>query len=463
MQLPIKHTDYFLAVLLFISISSCKTIQPNAPLRGSGKIPSIPEFTSQIIIPIKADLSNYFLMAEKSVPTENKGEENPCEGLRYAYLFKRGPLNFSGKDKFLKLSLNGAYQVSGSYCAKCAYEKCLLKTPTFSCGVHEPMRNISIGFISEVGLSSTYRLQTKTSVDFIQPIDPCKISFANIDITEKLVSQIRTSLQQLAAEVDIQTSTYPFRKQIEEVWNKLSGEFPAGELGYFYINPQSFSLSSIQFDGKYLNVQTGIRCQPAFSLKSEQQQKKPLPDMEKIGTENGFALFVDASLPYPELNRMAKRMLPDTTFVINGRSFHIDEISFMQAAENKLTTKIRFSGNKKGTIYLTGTPVLDTLKNEVSMPDLDFDIDSKNILVKSASWILDGKIEKKLRKKMIFPLSTLMASTKKEAETAMNRKLENGITLKGNINLLQTKYIYALPEKMIVRIKTTGMLSAEMK
>ncbi|MFM7315574.1 MAG: DUF4403 family protein, partial [bacterium] len=228
--MPKKILKYFLFLHLIITISSCKTIQPKAPSHGAGMVPAIPKVTSQIIIPIKADLRSYFQLAEKSVSPENKGEENPCEGLRYAYLFKRGPLSFSGKDKNLKLSLNGAYQVSGSYCAKCAFEKCLLKTPTFSCGVHEPMRNISIGFNSEVGLNTKYRLQTKTTVDFVQPIDPCKISFANIDITEKLVSQIRTSLQQLAAEVDIQTATYPFRNQIEGIWNKLSGEFAAGEL-----------------------------------------------------------------------------------------------------------------------------------------------------------------------------------------------------------------------------------------
>lgn len=333
------------------------------------------------------------------MPAETKGEDNPCEGLRYAFLFKRSPLHFSGKDKFLKLSLNGEYQVSGSYCAQCAFDKCLLKTPTFSCGVYEPMRKISIGFISEVGLDKQYHIQTKTSIDFVQPIDPCKISFVNIDITEKIVAQIRASLQQLAAQVDVQTAAYPFRQQMQEVWNKLSEEFPAGELGYFHIKPQSLSLSGIQFDGKNLSAQAGIRCQPQFSLRSENIKTTPLPNMETISGENGFKFYIDASLPYPELNLMAEKMLPDTTFNINGKLFHMDELSFMPSKDNKLTIRIHFSGNKKGTIYLTGTPLLDTAKNELSMPDLDFDINSRNALIKTASWILNGKIERKLRKK----------------------------------------------------------------
>jgi hypothetical protein len=402
-------------------------------------------------------------MAEKSVPAENKGEDNPCEGLRYAFLFRRGPLSFSGKDKFLKLSLNGEYQVSGSYCAQCAFDKCLLKTPTFSCGVHEPMRNISIGFISEVGLNAQYRLQTKTGVDFVQPIDPCKISFANVDITGKLVSQIRTSLQQLASQVDIQTATYPFRNQMQEVWNKLSGEFPAGTLGYFQIRPQSLSLSSIQFDGNNVMVQAGIRCQPQFSLRSEPTKPQPLPDMQPISGENGFTVYLDASLPYPELKQMAQKMMPDTTFIISGKSFHIDEIEFMQAKENKLTTGIRFSGSKKGIIYLTGTPNIDTLKNELSIPDLDFDLDTRNFLMKTASWILNGKIEKTLRKKMLLPLTPILQTAKQEAEKALNRKLDNGLELKGRIASLQLKTMYAMPDKLLVRIITKGILTAEMK
>lgn len=451
---------FFCALTVFIF--SCRTIKPEAPTGGLNKVPAVTPISSQIIFPIRADLSTYFKMAENLIPSETKGEDNPCEGLRYAYVFQRGPLTFSGFNNQVKLSLNGQYQVSGSYCAKCAFGKCLLKTPTFSCGVNEPMRNIVIGFSSNVAVTPKYGLQTQTALDFVQPNDPCKISFLQVDVTDKLVTQIKTSLQQLAAQTDIQTAAFPFRKQMQGVWDKLSGEIPAGSLGYFRLQPLDLSLTNLHFENNILNLQMGIRCQPQFSLRSEPALPKPLPDMSDITGTEGFSLYLDASLPYKELSSMVMKKIGDTSFIIKGRKFHIDDIRLFSASDNKIGVKLKFSGNKKGIIYLTGTPLLDTVKNELSVPDISFDIKTKNLLIQAASWIMDGKIESSLRNQMKFSLTPMISSAQKEINQALNRKMDNGILLKGNISTLQLQSIYALSDKILLRILSKGVLATEM-
>src|ERR1017187_4553700 len=92
---------HFFIPILAICIStffSCRVIKPDAPSIENTPIPDIPQPTSDIDIPIAVDLRPYLVQAESSSATEYKGSDNPCEGLRYNYLFQRSPFTFSGSN-----------------------------------------------------------------------------------------------------------------------------------------------------------------------------------------------------------------------------------------------------------------------------------------------------------------------------------------------------------------------------
>ena len=172
---------------------------------------------------------------------------------------------------------------------------------------------------------------------------------------------------------------------------------------------------------------------------------------------------MDASLPFKELGKIVSQKIGDTTFEVKGRTFHIDDVTFVPASDNKMGIKIKFSGNKKGIIYLTGTPTLDTVKNELSMPDISFDMKTRNLLINAASWLLDGKIETSLRKQTIFPLKPILQSTQLEVNKALNRTLDNGVKLIGNMGSLHIQSIYTQSDNLMVRILTKGSLAVEIK
>ena len=126
-----KISFFVVAAILFLFTSSCRVIRPSAPDIESVPVPSIPPSQSSIVnVPVTVDLTGYFKKAEEMVPAENSGSDNPCEGVRYKYYFKRNPLKISGKGMRLDLQVDGAYSMSGSYCAKCMFGSCVLKTPT---------------------------------------------------------------------------------------------------------------------------------------------------------------------------------------------------------------------------------------------------------------------------------------------------------------------------------------------
>ena len=114
-------TQFLTAIALPVMFYSCATTKALAPSPvATADIPKIVQPVSNVEVPVTVDLKSYFVQAENSVPTKYSDNQQPCEGLRYQYLFTRTPFAITGKNNVVNLSFVGAYGFNASYCAKCA-------------------------------------------------------------------------------------------------------------------------------------------------------------------------------------------------------------------------------------------------------------------------------------------------------------------------------------------------------
>ena len=70
----------------------------------------------------------------------------------------------------------------------------------------------------------------------------------------------------------------------------------------------------------------------------------------------------------------------------------------------KLVVKVTFSGNMKGTFYMTGIPRFNKETKTVYLDDFDFDLQSKAVVLKTAAWVLKGTFKKQIDKYLRFSL-----------------------------------------------------------
>jgi hypothetical protein len=146
-----------------------------------------------------------------------------------------------------------------------------------------------------------------------------------------------------------------------------------------------------------------------------------------------------------------------------GKNFiFVDELKLF-AAQERLGVEVKFSGSKKGIIFLTGKPVFDSEKNVVHVEDLQFDLSTKNILLKSAKWLLNETIRKKMQDAMIMDLTPQINDAKKAMNASWNQQMSNGIALKGNLNTLKVTDIQILQKELFVRAQLKGKMSVSMK
>jgi purine-nucleoside phosphorylase len=102
-------------------------------------------------------------------------------------------------------------------------------------------------------------------------------------------------------------------------------------------------------------------------------------------------------------------------------------------------------------------------KQHVSFPDLEFDLATKDALLKSAKWLFNSKITNLLREQSNVDLKSYLAIAKKELEKQLNNEISKGVQLKGKVNNISVDAFYPSEKELILRAKTNGILSIEIE
>jgi bifunctional N-acetylglucosamine-1-phosphate-uridyltransferase/glucosamine-1-phosphate-acetyltransferase GlmU-like protein len=98
----------------------------------------------------------------------------------------------------------------------------------------------------------------------------------------------------------------------------------------------------------------------------------------------------------------------------------------------------------------------------ISFPDLTFDLETKNALLKSAKWLFNNKITDAMRENAVFDLKPHLTDMKKTIQTEMNKELTKGVKLSGKVESLSIHKIYPNHKNLVIRVNTAGDMKLAM-
>jgi hypothetical protein len=457
----------FISVLLPVFLYSCATLKPLAPANTGIDVPKIVQPVSNIEIPVTADLKNYFIQAENSVPNKYSDNQQPCEGLRYNYTFTRTPFTITGSNNVVNLKFTGAYGFTAAYCAKCTTlfgGELKPVTPVVSaqCGVGEPLRRMVISYQSTINVLPDYRLSSKTILyPAPNPIDRCNVMFGKIDATDRLIGYLTPQLNDLGKQVDAKIAAYNVKPMVEQLWKRMTTEIKLDDVGFLNINPQAVRLSSFNLNGSLLNFSVGLSAKPVVTTASNPQPAKPLPNLSTYAPANGFNIYLDLVENYDHLSNTIKQQVGGYTTDIAGKTFIVDDIK-VSGIGKQVVLQVDFKGSNTGTIYLVGTPTYDNATHQLSFPDLTFDLQTKAWMLKAAKWMFSGKITDAIRKKATYNFTQFLADSKTKLQSQLTRDMGNNIRSEVSIKDLDIQTIYPTNEKLIIRTLSTGQIKVKM-
>jgi len=151
-------------------------------------------------------------------------------------------------------------------------------------------------------------------------------------------------------------------------------------------------------------------------------------------TPDKFNLNIGADITFDKITALAKQQLLNKTFVDGNKKITITDLS-IYGNSGKPIFAIDLKGSIKGRVYFTGNLVYNAEKKTVEITNPEFEVNSANVLVKSASWLLHGTILKSISPYLSYPLTENIDKMKQDANKMLNNlTITDGIALHGNID-----------------------------
>lgn len=455
---------YIFSIAFFVLFTGCKTIQPAAPSNEIEPIPPIEQPVSHIIVPVELSLAPYFNDIDRSIDKEFNGGEQQCDGVSFNYHFQRKPITFAAENKKITYDVAGEYWIKMSYCPSCtdvfsSQPKCISPRIPFSCGINEPLRKMELQYSTTIGINENYQLVGQTKLERLEAKDPCKVTVFKYDATEILLKEVKKALTHLTVDIDKEIGKFSFKKDADAAWKNAHQTLAFAPYGYLHIQPKSIALTPPFFQKNKLYTTLSIEANPVFSHNPAHTAITPLPPLKQVQAvqSDEFDLTLDMQLNYDSISYVLQSIYEKKELLIKNRKVIIDSIEITGAAKNQLIIAVAFSGYKKGKLYLTGTPVFDVATQTLSIKNLDYDLATKHVLVKTAKWLFNDRILNALQNATLQDLTPQLEQLK----TVVNEQFHYSyppISVNGKVNHLSVASIYPTEDELIIRVIAKGKM-----
>lgn len=455
--LTMNRLSYFISIAVIGLLTSC-AIQKKSAVSSELTYQDFSEQPVSVVnIPVTVDLSQFYKEAEASVSKTYSGQDEPCQGLRYSYDFTRSPIQFNGESDKINIAFRGTYKMNMSYCAACAFDRCVVPAPAASCGVDEPERRLDIGFAMSYQLTPDYGLLSTTSLTKLTAVDPCKITFLNVDISDRITEIVRGSLNDICKQYDQETAKTNLKQPLQTAWDSLTAPTKLDDgAGYFSLHPQTIGITPFQFSGSLLKFYARLTIKPVLYSEQPRIVFKKLPPLSSVKPSDGFNVCTDLLLNYDSLTQILSPSIKGKTVMMKNKKVVIEQINIKGAANNRLSFHIAFSGYKNGVVRISGHPYLvqDSLLAGLAATNIHFEKGS--FLLKSAFRLFKKKIRKAVADNSNISLREFAEQTRISIEKSLNRTIQQQYQLTGKVSQLKLTDVYASEKHLKIRTWTTG-------
>jgi hypothetical protein len=252
------------------------------------------------------------------------------------------------------------------------------------------------------------------------------------------------------------------RPYMQAAWNKLSELYAIPGLGYLKLNPKQIHMENISAKDDLLNINLGITASPTINFEKPEATPSLVPNLTSAGGKSGFNIFLDAALNYDSLSHVVNGYLQGKRFdfkeAIFNRHVIVDSCRVGGNAEGDLLVDVNFSGSHNGSVSFKGKPFYNEQTKSIEVADLDYDLVTKDFLLKTAKWLFNKKIISELKKYTTFNMNSYYDTASKALDTWINKEWMKGITSTGKVNELKITNVKALPQYLYIQTNCAGNL-----
>ncbi len=330
-----------------------------------------------------------------------------------------------------------------------------------------PPLPLQLKFRIKADIASDWRLHTEIYYlglgDLLaEEIGLGPLSFKPRAIVEGLTQPVQKMVSDLISQKI--NELFPIKAEVQTAWNRahktilLDKQYNA----WLRLAPQEVMLFPLTAANNRLKASIGISTYAELVVGPEPTPSPltPLPALRKVTTfDKNFQIAINADLYYADMKAIAAPLILNKRFDSEGKHVTITDFD-LYGNGSKLVVKLQTTGSVEGIFYLTATPVFNPRTNGITMENVDFDMQTQNLLHRSANWFLHGTIRELIQEKLNMNIGQQLEQSRLMAGKALERiQLADHLIMKGEIRDLTFNDMIVQKEKISVQVHTNGSAS----
>jgi hypothetical protein len=334
---------------------------------------------------------------------------------------------------------------------------------------------------SLIQLNAQWQIVSQTQTDIDTRLLP-QIDIAGlvIDINKIFEPAIHAQEKRISKLIDEGLPTWINIKPLAmQQWQALQKPIflDSAYKAWLIIQPNYITLSQIRYEKNAAVF--GLSFLMNAELRTSEQvpvaKDKTLPPLQFTkGSNSGFNIYMPVRLFYTQLSDALNKQLVGKwyTFEQDKHRLFVEQIEVFPE-NGKLGIRLLFHGvsgkglfskKLKGTLIFYCVPEYDRIAKTLFFRKVEYAVQTKDVLLKSASWLLNaGLFKQSIEQKLNLPLERQLMQLQQLADKAINTQLAKNIYLYGNVQAVDIEEVQLLQQSLIVYLRAKGNANLDFK
>ena len=323
-----------------------------------------------------------------------------------------------------------------------------------------------VTLLSDVGLTN-WKMNTKTelkSLDWNE--SPTMTVFGkNVPVTYLINPGIKLFKSKIEKKIDDAIAkSMDFKPNVLAALEKICVPFQMSETyeSWLRIVPIEIYSTNAKLKNDTFVLEMGMKCnmetligrQPESKFNANKIVLKPVSKIPQEITANIVAVST-----YLEASKIMTKNFAGQEFGSGSKKVKVQNVSIWHK-NGKMIIALDVLGSVNGTIYLAGFPQYNDKTKEVFFDQLDYALDTKNKLMRTANWLAQGLILRKIEQSCRYSIKPNLEEGQKSMMTYLkNYSPMQGVFVNGKMEEIQFQKIQLTNQAIIAFIKVKGTVN----
>ncbi len=255
-----------------------------------------------------------------------------------------------------------------------------------------------------------------------------------------------------------------FKPYVLNVLETLGTPFKTSEQyeTWFKMNPIEVYVTDAQLQKSKIKMNLGLKC---TMLTMVGQEPKNVFDKESVTFKpvatvpDKTTATVAAISTYESASRIITKNFQGKEFASGSRKITVQKVD-LWSKDGKMIIALEMTGSINGSIYLSGIPNYNSVTKEIYFEQMDYVLNTKGLLTKTANWLLQGVILRKIQENCRYSIKENLDEGKKSLLPYLsNYSPMKGVFVNGTLNDFEFEKVELTNEAIIAFITTSGKLN----